>query len=99
MSYTTINNRLQITTQDGQNPAERIHEDAGDETPVCNIELRPYKGQPVTFTSRAPAKLPAVTASGRCLAREGLALSDGNLSVRAPAQRPSLHDGTTGEAA
>ena len=57
MSYTTTNNRLQITTQDGRNPAERIHEDAGDGTPVCNIALRPYKGQPVTFTSRGPGEV------------------------------------------
>jgi len=41
MSYATANNRLQITTLDGQNPAEKIHEDAGAKTPICNIALRP----------------------------------------------------------
>ena len=37
--------RLQITLLDGSRPAERIHEDRGDGTPVCNIPLRPLEGQ------------------------------------------------------
>ncbi len=57
MSYTTPNNRLQITTQDGKNPADRLHEDAGDGTPICNISPRPYKGQPTQFTDRGPGEV------------------------------------------
>jgi hypothetical protein len=60
MSYTTTNNRLQITTMDGLNPAAAIHEDADDGTALCNIGkngLRSYKGQPVKFTSRGPGKV------------------------------------------
>jgi hypothetical protein len=37
MSYTTTNNLLQISALDGLNPAEKIHEDAGDGTALCGI--------------------------------------------------------------
>jgi len=60
LSYSTTNNRLQITTLDGLNPADKIHEDAGDGTAVCGIGkngLRSYKGQPPMFTSRGPGQV------------------------------------------
>ncbi len=57
VSYPTTNNRLQITTVDGKNPALRLHEDAGDGSPICKIALRPYQGQAVQFTSRGPGEV------------------------------------------
>jgi hypothetical protein len=49
--------RLQITLEDGSAPAERTHEDRGDETPVCNIQLRPLRGQRAKFTPLAPGEV------------------------------------------
>lgn len=60
VSYSTTNNRLQITTLDGLNPAKKIHEDVGDWTAVCGIGkngLRPYKGQPTKFMPRGPGQV------------------------------------------
>jgi hypothetical protein len=60
VSYSTTNNRLQITTLDGLNPADKIHEDVGDGTAVCGIGkngLRPYKARPTKFTSRGPGQV------------------------------------------
>ena len=34
--------RLQITLEDGGYRRNRLHEDAGDGTPLCNIRLRPW---------------------------------------------------------
>ena len=42
--------RVQITLADGSSPAQAVHEDRGDGTPVCNIPLRPLRGQPAVFT-------------------------------------------------
>jgi hypothetical protein len=41
--------RLQITLENGSAPAERTHEDRGDQTPLCNIQLRPLRGQSAMF--------------------------------------------------
>ena len=49
--------RLQITLLDGSRPAERIHEDRGDGTPVCNIRLRPLEGQPAMFNELGPGEV------------------------------------------
>jgi hypothetical protein len=60
VSYSTTNNRLQITTLEGLNPADKIHEDVGDGTAVCGIGkngLRPIKGQPAKFTSHGPGQV------------------------------------------
>jgi hypothetical protein len=60
VSYSTTNNRLQITTVDGLNPADKIHEDAGDGRALCgtgNYGLRPNKGQPAKFTARGPGQV------------------------------------------
>lgn len=46
--------RVQITTLDGENPAEAIHEDAGDGTALCGTPLRDFKGQPTKYTPRDP---------------------------------------------
>ena len=43
--------RLQITLEDGSSPAEAIHEDNGDGTPLCNIPLRRLRGQRAVFTA------------------------------------------------
>lgn len=49
--------RVQITTLDGKNPAERVHEDAGDGTALCGTALRDYNGQPTKFTSMGPGQV------------------------------------------
>ena len=50
--------RLQITLEDGSAPAERTHEDRGDQTPLCNIQLRPLRGQPAMFMPLGPGEVP-----------------------------------------
>jgi hypothetical protein len=60
--YTTTTNRQQITTEDGKNPAAKLHEDAGDGSPVCRIPLRSYQGQALMFTSRGPGEV----TGGKC---------------------------------
>ena len=45
---------VQITTVDGKNPAEAVHEMRADGTALCNIPLRPLKGQPAMFAQRGP---------------------------------------------
>ena len=60
VSYSTTNNRLQITTVDGLNPADKTHEDAGDGRALCgtgNYGLRPNKGQPAKLTARGPGQV------------------------------------------
>jgi putative transcriptional regulator len=49
--------RVQITLEDGSAPAERTHEDRGDETPLCNIQLRPLRGQAAKFTPLGPGEV------------------------------------------
>jgi hypothetical protein len=49
--------RLQITLLDGSRSAERIHEDRGDGTPVCNIRLRTLEGQPAMFNELGPSEV------------------------------------------
>jgi hypothetical protein len=49
--------RVQITLEDGSAPAERTHEDRGDETPVCHIQLRPLRGQRTKFTPLGPGEV------------------------------------------
>ncbi len=56
MSY-QADRRMQITLRDGSAPAERTHEDRGDGTPLCNIQLRPLRGQPAMFSKLGPGEV------------------------------------------
>ena len=55
MSY-QADRRVQIPLKDGSAPAERTHEDRGG-TALCNIQLRPLRGQPVMFTKLGPGEV------------------------------------------
>ena len=42
---------LQITTLDAKNPAECVHDERTDGTPVCGTPLRSLRGMPAMYTS------------------------------------------------